>query len=341
MYHCLGLARDIGRTSTGLGRRRAGSEKRVRRRVAPILARRCLDCHSGIDPKGKLDLSRALLGTRRGQERARRSCRASPTRACSGSGSNRTRCRRSRRFPRPRRSRCGDWIARRGLGDRSDRSLSGHHQPPRRPRLVVAPARAPDRSAARRARGLGSRTPIDAFVLQKLEANGLSPAPEADRLGSDPPAQLRPDGLAARRPRRSTRSWTTRRPTPTSGSSIAISRRRNTASGGRGGGSTWPATARATDSNLTSSARMPGAIATGWSTPSTATCRTTSSPALQLAGDVLRPDDPGAVEATGFLVAGAYDTAGQNQHQPGHEGRRPERRAGRHRSAPSARPSSA
>ena len=34
---------------------------------------------------------------------------------------------------------------------------------------------------------------------------------------------------------------------------------------------------------------------------------------LQLAGDVLRADDPGAVEATGFLVAGAYDTAGQNQ----------------------------
>ena len=25
--------------------------------VAPILARRCLDCHSGADPKGKLDLS--------------------------------------------------------------------------------------------------------------------------------------------------------------------------------------------------------------------------------------------------------------------------------------------
>ena len=34
---------------------------------------------------------------------------------------------------------------------------------------------------------------------------------------------------------------------------------------------------------------------------------------LQLAGDVLRPGDPAAVEATGFLVAGAYDTAGQNQ----------------------------
>ena len=34
---------------------------------------------------------------------------------------------------------------------------------------------------------------------------------------------------------------------------------------------------------------------------------------LQIAGDVLRPGDPGAVEATGFLVAGAYDSVGQNQ----------------------------
>ncbi len=34
---------------------------------------------------------------------------------------------------------------------------------------------------------------------------------------------------------------------------------------------------------------------------------------LQLAGDVIRPEDPAAVEATGFLVAGAYDTAGQGQ----------------------------
>ena len=33
---------------------------------------------------------------------------------------------------------------------------------------------------------------------------------------------------------------------------------------------------------------------------------------LQLAGDVLRPGDLGAAEATGFLVAGAYDAVGQN-----------------------------
>jgi hypothetical protein len=34
---------------------------------------------------------------------------------------------------------------------------------------------------------------------------------------------------------------------------------------------------------------------------------------LQLAGDVLRPDDANALKATGFLVAGAYDTVGQTQ----------------------------
>ena len=39
-------------------------------KVAPILARRCLDCHSGPDPKGKLDLSRrkpALAGGKNGK----------------------------------------------------------------------------------------------------------------------------------------------------------------------------------------------------------------------------------------------------------------------------------
>ena len=39
------------------------------RRIAPILARRCLDCHSGSDPKGKLDLSKnasALAGGKSG-----------------------------------------------------------------------------------------------------------------------------------------------------------------------------------------------------------------------------------------------------------------------------------
>ena len=35
-----------------------GSRTDFDRDVAPVLARRCLECHSGADPKGKLDLSR-------------------------------------------------------------------------------------------------------------------------------------------------------------------------------------------------------------------------------------------------------------------------------------------
>ncbi len=34
---------------------------------------------------------------------------------------------------------------------------------------------------------------------------------------------------------------------------------------------------------------------------------------LQLAGDVLKPKEAQAIEATGFLVAGAFDSVGQSQ----------------------------
>ena len=50
--------------------------------------------------------------------------------------------------------------------------------------------------------------------------------------------------------------------------------------------------------------RLPGAIATGWSTPSIATGRTTISPGSSSPATSCDPDDPDAIEATGFLVAG-------------------------------------
>src|SRR4029450_8491091 len=37
------------------------------REVAPILASRCLECHSGTEPKGKLDLSQAKLALAGGE----------------------------------------------------------------------------------------------------------------------------------------------------------------------------------------------------------------------------------------------------------------------------------
>jgi hypothetical protein len=38
-----------------------------------------------------------------------------------------------------------------------------------------------------------ARTPLDRFVLARLEAHGLRPAPPADRPHADPPGDLRPD----------------------------------------------------------------------------------------------------------------------------------------------------
>src|SRR5262245_6109220 len=39
-------------------------------RVAPVLIRRCLDCHSGLEPKGGLDLSRRATALRGGDSGA-------------------------------------------------------------------------------------------------------------------------------------------------------------------------------------------------------------------------------------------------------------------------------
>ena len=45
---------------------RADAAKSFDRRVAPLLARRCLGCHSGDEPKGKLDLTSARTAAKGG-----------------------------------------------------------------------------------------------------------------------------------------------------------------------------------------------------------------------------------------------------------------------------------
>ena len=95
-----------------------------------------------------------------------------------------------------------------------------------------------------------------------------------------------------RRPRRSTRSSPTRRPTPTRGWSTACWPARTTASGGRSTGSTWPATPRPTASSSTRPGPTPGATATGSSRRSTTTCPTTSSSAGSSPATSSRPTTP-------------------------------------------------
>ncbi len=156
------------------------------------------------------------------------------------------------------------------------------------------------------------RTPIDAFVMQKLEASGLTPAPEAERRQLIRRVSFDLTGLP---------------PTPEQVDAFVIDHSpdayerlvdRYLASPQYGvrWARWWLDLARYGESNgfeydefRPSSWRY-----RDWVVDSFNRDRPYDEFArLQLAGDVLRPDDPGAVEATGFLVAGAYDTAGQNQ----------------------------
>ena len=113
------------------------------RQVAPMLAGRCLDCHSGAEPKGGARLlSQAKLALATAEKAAPAIVVAGkPGPACSGSGSRRTRCRPSTRC---RAEREGDPQGldrrRREMGHRSHRPLSLLSHRPRRLRLVVAAA---------------------------------------------------------------------------------------------------------------------------------------------------------------------------------------------------------
>ena len=203
----------------------------------------------GGEAEGRARPAAGPLDARKGATRARRSCPASTTRACSGSGSRPTRCPRARRSSRPaRRPTIAAWI---------DQGAPTARPEPARLHARPGPDRGGDGRSGRSSRSAGPsrpgsagrapvRTPIDAFLLARLEDDGLAFSPEADRRDPDPPRHVRPDRPAA--DARGGRSVPRRRPrpTPTSGWSTACSPRPSTASAGPGTGSTSPATPTAT-----------------------------------------------------------------------------------------------
>ncbi|WP_435015836.1 DUF1553 domain-containing protein [Tundrisphaera sp. TA3] len=279
--------------------------------VATILARRCLDCHSGPDAKGKLDLSRktaAFAGGDSGPAIVPGNPEDSPLWERVAAGEMPPKA----ALPEAEAKAIRGWIAagaawgtdpidafRLTTGRRAGRDWWSL-QPVARPE--VPPVQNPG----------WARSPIDRFVLAKLEANGLSPAREADRvalirrvtfdLTGLPPTPEEVDAFAADA-------------SPTAYESL-VDRLLGSPQYGVRWARWWLDLARFGESNgFEYDEFRPDAWryrdwvvgALNRDLPYDEFAR------LQIAGDVLRPDDPAAVDATGFLVAGAYDTVGNNQ----------------------------
>ncbi len=267
--------------------------------IAPLLARRCLDCHSGQKPRGRLDLAarrRALAVIVPGKAEASalwqrvRDDEMPPKKP----------------LPAAEKALLRAWIAggARWGSDPIDpfRATTGERagkdwwslQP-------VATANLP----AGRGPAWG-RGPLDAFVLERLRAHGLSPSPEADRrtlvrrLSFDllglPPTPTEVEAFVAdRRPDAYERLVDRLLASPHYGERWA----RHWLDVGRFGESDgferdlprpnawpyrdWVVSALNADLPYDEFVRR------------------------QLAGDALRPDDFSARAATGFLVAGPHD----------------------------------
>ena len=161
------------------------------REVAPVLLTRCLECHSGAESSGGLDLS-TPRGLRAGGKSGPAVAPGAPDdsflvqRVIKGEMPPK-KAGKSQALPRAEAERLRAWVAA-GSPWPDGRTLDPFEattetragrdwwslQPVRRPPVPVSPGR---RSGA----GGEPRNPVDAFVLAKLEERGWEMAPPADR----------------------------------------------------------------------------------------------------------------------------------------------------------------
>jgi Protein of unknown function (DUF1553)/Protein of unknown function (DUF1549)/Planctomycete cytochrome C len=279
--------------------------------IAPILARRCLDCHSGPDPKGKLDLSsrtRAMSGGKEGAAIVAGKPEESLLwdRVESGEMPPKS------PLSTAEKAALRDWI---GSGaswgtDPIDPYQVSTSRRAGRDWWSLQPIRRPEVPEV--ARKDWPRSPVDRFVLRKLEAQGLSPAPEADRrtlirrlrfdLTGLPPLPDEVDAFLA--------------DSSPDAYERLVDRLLESPDFGVRWARWWLDLARFGESNgFEHDEARPNAWryrdwvvnALNRDLPYDQFVR------LQIAGDVLQLDDSGAIEATGFLVAGGYDSVGQGQ----------------------------
>ena len=153
--------------------------------------------------------------------------------------------------------------------------------------------------------------PIDAFLVERLSAAGISPAPEADRRTLIRRATYDLHGLPPT-PEEVTQFEADSAPTLTSGWSTDCSLRRTMASIWPATGSTWCAMPTATASSPTTCAPMPCAHRDYVIQSFNDDAGIDRFMVEQLAGDELCPDDPQALVATGYLRLGPYEENGRD-----------------------------
>jgi hypothetical protein len=279
--------------------------------VARIFARRCLDCHSGPDAKGKLDLS-GRASAERGGEGGVAIVPGRPDDSPLWERVDSGEMPPKNPLPAAERAVIRDWIAGGAQWgtDPIDPYQATTDRRAGRDWWSLQPVRRPDLPRVKR-QGW-ARSPVDLFVLEKLEANGLEPRPEADRrtlirrvtfdLTGLPPTPEDVDRFL-------------NDPSPSAYEAV-VDRLLASPDHGVRWARWWLDLARFGESNgfefdefRPSAWRYRDWVADAFNRdlPYDQFAR------LQLAGDVLEPKNPSAIEATGFLVAGAYDSVGQSQ----------------------------
>lgn len=290
---------------------RAANAPDFDRQVAPILARRCLDCHSGPDPKGGLDLSRrsALF---RGGANGEAVVPGKPDESLIWEQIADDTMPPKRPLPVAEKQVLRQWIAAGASwgGDPIDPYQATTDRRAGRDWWSLQPVRRPPLPAVQRPSW--ARNPIDRFVLAGLDASGLSPAAPADRrvlirrlsfdlLGLPPSPEEVREFLQDEAPGAYER---------------LVDRLLASPQYGVRWGRLWLDLARYGESNgFEHDEFRPDAWpyrdwvvdALNRDLPYDEFAR------LQLAGDVLHPEESDAIKATGFLVAGAFDSVGQNQ----------------------------
>jgi hypothetical protein len=284
------------------------------REIAPLLARRCLGCHGGAEPKGNLDLTRRDAALR-GGESGVVLVAGEPDESLLWQYVRDGDMPPKQSLPESERQLLERWIAGGlpwGAGaidplKYTSEARAGYDwwslQPLTRPAPPAVPEAIPQGWV---------RNAVDAFVASHLAQAALKPSPEADRrtlirrlsfdLTGLPPTPGEIDAFA-------------RTASPDACEQV-VERLLSSEHYGERWARHWLDVARYGESQGFERDKVRSNAwpyrdwvieALNRDVPYNEFAR------LQIAGDVLRPDDAEAVTATGFLVAGPYDEVGQQQ----------------------------